>query len=276
MANLASRVFTWSPYAIVFLLGSSPAHAQFQPRPINDSATGEQFHIEASAAIWRPTADIVIASEGFGIPGTAVDFKRDLGLTDQAVPEFKFTLQPVRGHKLRAQVIPMTYAASITLTRDVVFNGQRYSLSLPVTSTFEWRAWRFDYEFDFISKNSWFIGFLLEAKYNDIRAELNTNSPSIHEFTQARFPLGSLGFDGRVYVHPNVSITGEIAGLKITHLGDVRDGHWVDIDIYGTVNFTRNVGAQLGFRSTDLEYQLKSDTGSLTMKGIYFGIVARY
>jgi hypothetical protein len=50
----------------------------------------------------------------------------------------------------------------------------------------------------------------------------------------------------------------------------------VDIDIYGTVNFTRNVGAQLGFRSTDLEYQLKSDTGSLTMKGIYFGIVARY
>ena len=208
MATLASRLLSWTPYGIAFLLCSSTVHAQFQPRPITEPASAERFHIEASAAIWRPSADIVISSEGFGIPGTSIDFKRDLGLADQALPEFKFTLQPVRSQKLRA--------------------------------------------------------------------ELATPSPSIREFTQAQFPLGALGGIARVYVVPGVSITGEMTGFKISHIGDVHDGNWTDVDIYGTANFTKNVGAQIGFRSVDLGYAIKSDTGSLTLKGIYFGVVARY
>jgi hypothetical protein len=276
MLSLSSRFMSRTLYAVVILLCSSPAHAQFRPRPLNEPAAGEQFHIEASAAIWRPSADVVISSAGFGIPGTPIDLKRDLGLTDQGVSQFKFTFQPVRSQKLRAEIIPMKYDASITLTRDVVFNGQRYSINLPVTSTFEWKAYRFDYEFDFISRPRWFVGFLIEAKYNDIRADLTTASPAIHEFTQAQFPLGALGGVARVYVVPSVSITGEMTGFKVGQLGDVHDGHWTDLDIYGTANFTRNLGAQIGFRSTDLGYSIKLDTGSLTLKGIYFGVVARY
>ena len=92
----------------------------------------------------------------------------------------------------------------------------------------------------------------------------------------AVFPLGALGGIARVYVVPNVSITGEVSGFKVSSLGDVHNGHWTDVDIYGTANFTRNVGAQIGFRSVDLGYQIKADSGSLTLKGVYFGIVARY
>jgi hypothetical protein len=274
MAMLAPRLWIWA--AIAAFLCAAPAHAQFRPRPLNEPATGEQFHIEASAAIWRPSADIVISSESFGIQGTPIDFKQDLGLTDKALGEFKFTLRPTRHHKLRAQVIPMKYEASTTLTRDVVFNGQRYSVSLPVTSTFDWKAWRFIYEFDVIATNQWFAGFLVEGRYNDIRAALTATSPSILEFTERRFPLLALGGIARVYVVPNISITGEVSGFKVSHIGDVQNGNWADVDIYGTANFTRNVGAQIGFRSVDLGYQIKSDSGSLTLKGVYFGIVARY
>ena len=274
MSMLPPRLWIWAATAV--FLCAAPADAQFRPRPLNEPATGEQFHIEASAAIWRPSADIVISSESFGIQGTPIDFKQDLGLTDKALGEFKFTLRPTRHHKLRAQVIPMKYESSTTLTRDVVFNGQRYRVSVPVTSTFDWKAWRFIYEFDVIAKNQWFVGVLVEARYNDIRAELTATSPSIQEFTDAKFPLGALGGIARVYVVPNVSITGEVSGFKISSLGDVHDGHWADVDIYGTANFTRNVGAQVGFRSVDLGYAIKSDSGSLTLKGVYFGIVARY
>src|SRR5216117_4106044 len=172
MATLASRLLSWTPYGIAFLLCSSTVHTQFRPRPITEPASAERFHIEASAAIWRPSADIVISSESFGIQGTPIDFKQDLGLTDKALGEFKFTLRPTRHHKLRAQVIPMKYESSTTLTRDVVFNGQRYRVNVPVTSTFDWKAWRFIYEFDVIAMNQWFVGVLVEARYNDIRAEL--------------------------------------------------------------------------------------------------------
>src|SRR6266446_1934615 len=120
MSMLPPRRWIWAATAV--FLCAAPADAQFRPRPLNEPATGEQFHIEASAAIWRPTADIVISSESFGIQGTPIDFKQDLGLTDKALGEFKFTLRPTRHHKLRAQVIPIKYESSTTLTRDVVFN----------------------------------------------------------------------------------------------------------------------------------------------------------
>jgi hypothetical protein len=275
MIKLATRLCRCAGCAAVCLLYTSAAEAQFRPRPLSEPPASEVFWIEASAAIWRPSADVAISSEAFGIRGTTIDFKQDLGLTDKSLPELKLTLQPLRNHKLRAQVIPIKYESSIRLTRDIIFNGQRYSVSLPVNSTVDWKFWRFNYEFDFISKNRGFAGFIVEMRYNDFHAELTTPSPSIREFTRRRFPAPALGGIARVHVVPNISITGEVTGFKIPNI-DRHTGNYVDVDIYGTANFMRNVGAQVGFRSTDLGYQIEDDTGSLTLKGIYFGIVARY
>src|SRR5437764_404659 len=68
--------FAVRAYAVVAVMLASvlcavPAQAQFRPRPLNDPATGEKYHIEASAAWWFPSANIVVSSAGFGIPGTS-------------------------------------------------------------------------------------------------------------------------------------------------------------------------------------------------------------
>ena len=52
--------------------------------------------------------------------------------------------------------------------------------------------------------------------------------------------------------------------------------HYFDFDLYGTVNFNRYVGAQVGYRSIDVGYKFKKDEGTFKMKGLYFGGVARY
>ena len=66
--------------------------------------------------------------------------------------------------------------------------------------------------------------------------------------------------------------------LTRTYRNLVEDatGHYVDVDIYGTYNVTNRVGVQVGFRSFDLGYLVKEDTGSFTLKGVFFGVVARY
>src|SRR6266511_1198321 len=92
MATFSLRLSIWA--AIAVCLSAAPAGAQFRPRPLNEPATEEQFIVEASASLWRPTADVVISSESLGIQGTPIDFKRDLGLTDKTLGEFKFTLRP--------------------------------------------------------------------------------------------------------------------------------------------------------------------------------------
>lgn len=285
MKMVSLRLYRTSGFAAAFLLVvAAQAHAQYRPRPLNDPATGEKFHIEAAASFWNPSADIQIASAGTdhlsGIAGTEIDAKRDLGFTDKRLPSLELFLRPASAHKFRLQYIPISFQGQNTLTRRIVFNGQEYRVGLDVTSTLDFRAARFGYEYDFIRKNRGFGGFILEAKYTDVEVHLDATlagSGGIAEFARARAPIPAIGGIGRFYVVPNISITGEVTGFKLPDSIDSRyAAHYVDVDIYGTVNLTNNVGIKGGYRSMDLGYLVKEDTGSFVMKGIYFGVVARY
>jgi hypothetical protein len=276
LTSLSARLYTLAAAVAVVVCAAAPARAQYKPQALHDPATGEKFHIEAGAGFWTPTADMTIASEGLGIAGDTIDLKKDLGLTDQRFRALQLTLRPATAHKFRLEYIPIKYDQSGTLTRTVKFNGQAYTLGLPVNSSLDWKAYRIAYEYDFVVKNQGFAGFIIEAKYTDVNVSLAT--PIIPtQFAHARAPIPALGGIGRFYVVPNISITGEVSGFKLPSSIDKRYGaHYVDVDIYGTVNFNNYVGAQLGYRSLDVFYLVKSDTGSLTLKGLYFGIVARY
>jgi hypothetical protein len=273
------RLYTIASLAAAVLLGlAAPARAQFVPRTVGGTVFGEDFHIEASAGFWNPTATMGISSESLGIEGDFIDFKKDLGLTDATFKEVHVVLRPARKHKLRYQFIPISYNQSATITRTIVFNGQEFVVGVPVNSGIDWKAHRFTYEYDFLSRPNWFGGFLLDVKYTDVAAFLE--SPLVRrERVHAAAPVPALGGIFRAYPIPNVSITGEVTGCcfgLISKLDEETTAHYVDLDIYGTYNFTNNVGAQFGYRSFDLGYVSEDDLGDFTIKGIYFGIVARY
>jgi hypothetical protein len=262
-----------------FLLGATSADAQYRPRALDDPATGENYHVEAEVTLWPTTADISVASAGggalSGLLGTDIDAQRDLGFTDQRFPMLSLQLRPARRHHLRFQYIPIQYAGTFTLRRDIVFNGIRFPANIPVNSSLDWKAYRFGYQYDFIVKNRGFGGFIMEAKYTDVQVQLN--SPVALEYDRVRAPIPAIGGIGRVYVVPNISITGELTGFTLPDTVEGRyQAHYVDVDVYGTVNFTDNIGVKGGYRSMDLGYAIKDDTGSFVLKGIYFGAVLRY
>jgi len=261
---------------IALVLTASAASAQFRPRPIEDPATGEQYHVEASAGFWFPTADMTISSESLGVVGSTIDFKQDLGLTDQHFSELHLVVRPARHHKFRFQYIPISYEQTTVLKREIVFNGQKYVIGLPANSSLDWKAYRLGYEYDFISRDRGFVGAILDVKLTDVTATLATPAAPA-EFTQQRVPIPAIGGIFRVYPVPNLSITGEVTGFKLPAdvLKDTQ-GHYVDIDFYGTLNFTNYIGVQIGYRSFDVGYIVDTDTGSFNLRGLYFGIVARY
>jgi len=277
--QVAIRLYAFAGLTAALLLLASPASAQFVPRPLNDPATGETYHIEGGVGFWFPGAQMVVSSESLGIVGTPaeqlIDLKSDLGLTDQHFSELHLVLRPSNTSKFRLQYIPINYTQSAVIRRTIVFNGQRYSVGLPVNSSLSWKAYRFGYEYDFVQTNRGYAGFLVEAKYTDVQVELD--SPITSEFARAQAPIPALGGIGRVYVVPNISITVDISGFKLPEkLIKGSTGHYIDVDVYGTLNFTNNFGAQLGYRSFDVGYVVTHDTGSFKLKGLYLGAVARY
>ena len=261
-------------FALVLI--AVPAFAQYGPRSLSEPATGETYHVEVGGALFNPTPTLFITSEGLGIPGDEIDFVKEFDLENKTFKQLRIVLRPARKHKFRYEFIPIGYEKEATITRSIVFNGQRYNVSVPVLAELQWNAMRFTYEYDFVYNDRGFFGLVLDLKYTDVEAAL-TNAIVGREFAHAQAPIPAIGGAGRVYVVPNISITGEFTLFKLPQSFDEDyQASYYDFDLYGTVNFNNHFGVQAGFRRLSVFYQVERDTGQMKVTGLYFGAVARF
>jgi hypothetical protein len=273
---MRKRAFAIALCFLACWIAAAPAAAQYRARGVSDRATGETYRVELGGYLWPPTPTVLITSESLGIVGSRIDFVEDLGIEKKTFKQLKVVLRPGTKHKLRFEYTPIRYDATSTLRRTIVFNGQRFDVAIPVETELTWKAYRFGYEWDFVYRDRGFVGLLLELKYTDIEASLSNRLVG-GEFAHARAPIPAIGVIGRAYVVPNISITGEFSGFKLpSSIDEDYGGHYFDFDLYGTVNFTDNVGAQAGYRSLTVFYRAEEDEGDLKMRGLYFGGVVRF
>jgi hypothetical protein len=262
------------------VIAATPAFAQYRPsmRFNGSEAVGEDYHIEAAYGWWDASPSLIVNSESLGIIGTDIDLITDLGIEQKKLGAFDLVLRPGRKHRFRYQRLPIKYQTdAFPVTREFVFNGQRYRLGLPVTTSVDFTTHRFGYEYDFIYRRRGFLGALIDLKYTNV--DVSLDSPIGNEFVSATAPIPTFGIVGRGYVLPALAVNGEITffrtpqGLREQFDGDAN---YTDFDINATYNFNKHVGAKFGYRRTSVFYDVELDTGDLEFKGIYFGGVVRY
>jgi hypothetical protein len=271
--RIASQGPSLSLVFLCVVAGPMPAEAQVRSET---GAIGEKYHAEVAFGWWSPDPGLLIASESLGIPGSDVDLVNDLGIEQKRLTNLRIVLRPATKHKFRFSYVPIKYETdSVQVVREFIFNGQLYRVGIPVSTTAELKTYRFGYEYDFLYMSRGYLGAVIDLKYNDVTVELDT--PGRTEFTSQVAPFPTFGLAGRGYPFSNVSITGEFSYIKVPdNLSDDFDGSYFDIDVYGTVNFTSNVGAQLGYRTIDVFYEADFDRGDLDFRGWYFGGVVRF
>ena len=251
------------------------ALAQAGDRKSSTRAIGEEYHVELAGGYWRPSVAGIVASEQFGITGTDIDFVSDLGFKRTRFGDTRLVLRPSRKSRFRFQYTPVTFTAESMLPREVVFNGIRYPVNLPLRSSFDWTVYRAGYEYDFFYSDRGFLGFLIEARYTEMAASLR--SPLNDEASSAKGPLPAFGLVGRAYPLKNISISAEVSGFQLPKgIDEDYDANYVDIDIYGTVNFTHHFGVQAGWRKMHTFLKIEKDKGDFTFQGLWFGGAVRF
>jgi hypothetical protein len=251
------------------------AYAQLPIYRVSNPAIGERYNVELTIGLWNPRPDITISSDSLAIIGTQIDAVNDLGFATSRFPDYQLVLRPARKHKIRFEYIPIKYSADTVLQRTITFRGVAYQVGVPVNSVLDWKAYRFGYEYDFVYRDRGFVGVIADLKYADVQASLT--SPGASASAHERAPIPAIGGIARGYVAENVSLTGELTGFKLPESAsrDLR-GRYVDFDIYATVNFSDSFGVQGGYRSLDAMYQVTNNSGSLTLRGLYFRGVVRF
>ena len=82
-----------------------------------------------------PQPELIVNSESLGILGTDVDLINDLGIEKHRLGKFNIVLRPAKKHRLKFERLPITYERdAFPVQRSFVFNGQSYSVGLPVTT----------------------------------------------------------------------------------------------------------------------------------------------
>jgi hypothetical protein len=274
MNNSSLHVRGWICLAAALLVCTcSAAEAQFQPRRAAPTVMGEAYLVEVLGDLWFPTSDVTIADTGGGLTGSNVNLKNDLGLVDRHFGAYSLTIHPARKHKFRVQFVPVKFSQTATPTGPLVFDGHIFAAGVPINSSLDAKIFRFGYEYDFISAGAGFFGVIVEGKYSEFNTSLTNAATS--GTSAAKVILPALGGIGRVYLTERISVTGELTGIKIPTTS-TRSGHYADVDVFGTFNFSEHIAAQGGYRSFDLQYTVNQDTGSMTLKGNYVGLTIRF
>jgi hypothetical protein len=276
MTKLAIRLYAIAAAALLLTLGPSRADAQYRPRGISNAAIGENYHIELSAALWDSSADMSLSNTALDLTGTTISLQNDLGVRDQKFPGFDLVFRPGLKHKLRAQLVPVHYAATASPSSAFNFGGQTFPAGVPVSSTIHWKAWRFGYEYDAAVGPRGFLGFILNVKYTDVDASL-TGATAGTRSVSAHSTVPAIGGILRVYPAARLSLTGEISGFKWPG-GWIwsGSGDFLDLDAYATLNVVNAIGVEAGYRSFDVDYSLTNDTGHFKLTGPYVGAVLRF
>ena len=266
--------------SVLVLLGllvsaAVPAQGQTTVSVSSEPATGEKYHVEFGGFLWNPNPTIIIRSEALTEAhiGSTINFVTELGLEQQRFGQIKAHLRPAKKHKFRFEYTPISYEnPGFNLTRDVIFNGQLYRLTLPVATELRWDAFRFGYEYDIISRDRGFSAFC------------STSSTHV-EATLRQGGHRPRGIRARPRPHP-LDRRHRACLCRAQYLDHCRvqwlqpagehqrelRAHYFDFDLYGSINFTHNFGAQLGYRSFDVFYLIDDeDEGELKLKGSYLG-----
>jgi len=245
--------------ASVLCVGSA-AQAQGSP---------ENFGFEAGLMFWKPSPQIVLTS---GTLGTPVDFVNTFAVEKKRIPDYRVVTKAGK-HKVRFSTEHIKYDATATLTQTIRFRGQSYTVGVPTTAELDWTLRRIGYEWDPVATGRGFLGVFFDLKYNKMNAQLSAAGLETQVF-ERNIPVPTVGGIGRGYLTPNVSVTAEFTGLKVTRSDFVAK--FIDFDLYGTANAGRNAGVQYGYRSMTVDYDIDADAGHLKLKGPYFGFIVRF
>jgi hypothetical protein len=274
------RAGTIAALATLALLPPAAARAQYAAPDRGSSAIGENYHVEVSGSLWNPELFGVISSEQFGIVGSQIDLLGDLGYTKTRFKDLRIVLRPSKKSRFRIQYTPIQYEAETSLAREVVFNGIKFPLAVPIESQFSWKVWRFGYEYDFLYKPRGFVGMIVEGRYTTAEARIKTNtpifSPAYDEYNKQSAPLPAFGVVGRAYPLPELAINFEVTGFKLPNVDPKYQAKYFDWDINGTVNVTNNVGLQIGWRKITNFMVIEKDSGDVRFQGLWFGAALRY
>ena len=171
-----------------------------------------------------------------------VDFNDDLGFAEETTFDARGYFQFSRGKKIRLGYTHLDYAGNQIAPKTFTYGDNRYEIGTQVQSSVNGGYLSADLEFDFVTRPTGFLGFVVGAKAIDVDTLVFDVEDNVREVDTYRIAVPALGLIGRWYAG-KFSLEGEFSGLTA---GD--RGHIYDADATARFHLTDRIAFQGGYR----------------------------
>ena len=248
--------------SMLLALAASPGAAQERPR----------FTVEG----WLWQGDLEASARvSDGELGTVFDFKEDLGLADEDIPEGRLTWATGPRSRVRLGYLEVGYAGDATVTRTIEFGGETYTVGTRVVTALDKQYARLGWTWQFVETagGAFRFGTLLELKALAIDARLAAPdlADPVREAESLDGILPTLGIAIDVVPHRGVEIFIAGAGLDAGDRGSMFDAE-AGIRVFPLAN----LGLLASYRVLDLRLDDDPDYAKLRIEGPFFGLSLRF
>ena len=196
------------------------------------------FEIGARGYYWFPSLDGKLRVDEAAIIGDTIDFENDLAIEDEDYPSVE-AFVGFGKHHLDLGYTKVDYSGSNVLTRTIIFNGETYPVSSPVSSSIEYKMIDFHYQYDFINLENALAGFSLggvfQVKYLD--GEVSLKTAGLDEKEDFTLPIPMVGLNLHIEIIADI-LEARVRGTAMTYSGNsmyelVGDISWTPFPFIG-------------------------------------------
>ncbi len=235
---------------------------------------GPGFDVGARAYYWFPkmTGTVETLRSGF-TDNQLFNVKDDLGVEDKNIASGE-AFARVGRFKVRVGYTPLNFSGDKVLTRQIVFQGQRFNIGQPVHSKLDMKTIDGEIGVDILRPEipvlaNVYLGLLAKVKYVDGTVELT--SGTTHEVRDFKAPIPMIGAQGGIGVLADwIRLDAKVAGIAYS------GKHLYEGDVYASFSPFPFVKLQGGYRAIDLKYDDNDFKAALKIKGPYVGLQAAF
>ncbi|MCQ9205274.1 MAG: hypothetical protein NG737_03055 [Omnitrophica bacterium] len=237
--------------------------------------TSSKPTIEIQGYYWLTDLTSKVKVTSNSIIGTDINFKDDLGIQDDDFGDIRLMWNLTSKSQLRLAYTEIDYNGSENIIRNIVFDGQTYTIGARVDTGLDIKYLRLGWIQQLIgvdagSANTT-LDLLFEVKGFLIDASLGVPSLGISESEKFIGAIPALGIIFNSKLHKSVNIFAELSGLYIGDYGYIFDAE-AGIEIIPRDNFS----ILAGYRILSLKIENDSDYAEIEIIGPFFGATFRF
>lgn len=216
-------------------------------------ALDEDLWIEASG--FFPSIETQVTVSGPNTPGTEIDLEGDLGLDDgQALPAVYAGWKFGDRWQLTGEFYGLDRDATRTITRDIVFDGQTYTLGTSIHSALKSDVFRVTLGYAFIQEDTVEIGAAIGLHTTDFEVSLEGPSAIVQRRRDFIAPLPTVGLYGTYEPMDKVVLNGRVDFLSLDF--DDFSGGITNAQASIAYRFTPNFSAGASYRYVSYDFKV--------------------